>query len=65
MASIELDETRYHYALLQDALLIIRSGVGDIQQARADYHKAREWLDRNEAIGKLLDYIDQKDNDHE
>lgn len=61
----KLTDIRFHYALLQDALLIMRSGVGDIQQARKDYHTAREWLDRNEAIGKLLDYIDQEENDHE
>lgn len=65
MASLE--DIRFHYAIMQDALLIFQSGVGDTIQAREEYHEAKGWLARNDAVGKLLEYIDQMEdkNDHE
>lgn len=57
MASIE--DIKFHYAMMQNALLIMRSGVGDIKQAQADYAAAKNWLSQFDAIGELLKIIDE------
>lgn len=57
MASIELDEIKFHYALMQNAYLIMQSGVGDIKAAQSDYAMSRTWLQQHDAIGTLLEII--------
>lgn len=59
MASIELDEIKFHYAMMENALTIMRSGVGDIKQAQADYAAAKNWLQQFDAIGELLKIIEK------
>lgn len=60
----KLEDIRFHYAMMQNALLIMRSGVGDIKQAQADYAAAKNWLQQFDAIGELLKII-EKESQHE
>lgn len=54
-----LEDIRFHYAMMQNAHLIMESGVGDIKQAQSDYAAAKTWLLQFDAIGQLLKVIDE------
>lgn len=56
---ITLEDIRFHYAMMQNALLIMSGGVGNIKQAQSDYAVSRQWLQTNDAIGQLLKVIDE------